>query len=166
MAIATYRGETSVTEIADKLFVRLTPTQRAKAEAELLKANPQLKNISKVREGAILHIPDIPDLHHTERRDLENPRAQITKDLTSTLDDYAKRLVERTKAEQQASKTQTSLLKSARFKRLLANSPNRQALAAQATKALDARTKDLSERHKAAEKAIKQAIADLDKHFK
>jgi len=166
MAIATYRGEKSVTEIADKLFVRLTPTQRAKAEAELLKANPQLKNITKVREGAILHIPDIPELHQTAARDLENPRAQIAKDLEAALDDYAKRLVERTKTEQQATKTQTTLLKSARFKRLLVNSPNRQALAAQATKALDARAKDLGERRKTAEKAIKQAITDLDEHFK
>jgi len=165
MAIATYRGERSVAEIADKLFVRLTDNQRAKAEAELLKANPQLKNIAKVREGVILHVPDIPELTVKTTRDLENPGAQIAKDITGTLDDYAKQLAERTKTEQQTSKAQTTLLKSAKFKRLLADSPNRQALAGQAAKALGARAKDLAERQKTADKAIKQAIADLNKTF-
>ena len=35
MPIAIFRGERTVAEIADKLFVRLTPRQREKVEAAL-----------------------------------------------------------------------------------------------------------------------------------
>jgi len=166
MAIATYRGEKSVSEIADKLFVRLSDNQRAKAEAELLKANPQLKNITKVRTGAILHVPDMPELTAKTNRDLETPGAQIAQDLVQALNDYNKQAGGRFKTAQEAAKAQIALLKSAKFKRLLTDSPNRQALAGQAAKALDARAKDLAERQKTADKAIKQTIADLNEHFK
>ena len=48
MPIATFRGEKTVAAIADKLFVKLTPKQREKAEAALIKENPQLRDRKSV----------------------------------------------------------------------------------------------------------------------
>jgi len=163
MAIATFRGEASVGEIADKLFVRLTPRQREKAEAALLKANPRLGDIGNVPGGTILHVPDIPGLRLKTTRNLENPDVQIAKDLSDALTNYNARLAERFKTERDATKTQVALLKSAEFKRELTKAPDLQALAGQAAKALDGRAKALGERQKNVEAAIRQAVADLAK---
>ena len=75
MSIATYRGERSISEIADKIYKRLTPRQREKAEAAILKANPQLRNIRNLRKGSVLRVPDLPELRAKTNRDLDNPDA-------------------------------------------------------------------------------------------
>jgi hypothetical protein len=165
MPIATFRGERSVTELADKLFARLTPRQREKAEAELLKANPQLRDIANLRDGSVLRVPDIPELRPKTNRSLDNPDAQITNAIGEALRDYGGRLEERVKQEVANSKTQTTLLKSAAFKRALGNAPALTELAAQAGKALAERPKALEARHAAVEEAIRALVKDLNKGF-
>ncbi|MBT0959873.1 hypothetical protein [Denitromonas iodatirespirans] len=162
MPIATFRGEKSVAEIADKLFVKLTPRQREKAEAALLKENPQLREIAKVREGTVLRVPNLPELRAKTTRSLENPDAQIARELADTLSAYGDRLAERTKADEAAIKTQQATLKSAALRKALADAPAWQPVVEQASKALDARAAALKEQQKATAQAIKQATAALD----
>lgn len=165
MALTTYRGEKSVGDIADKLYARLTPRQREKAEAALLKANPQLRTITSVRSGSLLRVPDLPELQaklSRRRKSVgESPDEQVADTLADALEAYATRHTERVKAEQQATKTQLALLKSATFKRALADQPELQKSAALAAEALDARAKDRGSRHKALEIALKEAKAGL-----
>lgn len=163
MPIATFRGESSVGEIADKLFVRLTPRQREKAEAAILKANPQLIDLSSVREGSILRVPDIPELRPKTNRSLDNPDAQIGKEITDALSDYDKTLAARFKSGLEATKKQTAILKSAKFKRELTNAKHLQELAGQAGEALEKRAKTLKDQQKSVAGAIRQMISDLDK---
>lgn len=163
MAVATYRGEKSVGEIANKIYARLTPKQREKAEAALLKANPQLRNIKTLRKGSILRVPDLPDLRTKTVRTLENPDAQVAENVSEALDSYSKRLAEQFKSDNEATKTQIALLKSAKLKRALADSPDLQELADAAGKALDVRAKTMSARQEALNKSIEQAQADLKK---
>ena len=165
MPIATFRGEKSTAEIADKLFVSLTPRQREMAEAALLKANPQLREIDSVREGSILRVPDIPELRPKTNRSLDNPDAQIARDVSEALRDYNSRLGARAEQASADNKAQVALLKSAAFKRTLGNVPELQELAAQVGKALDARARTVSDRQQAAEQAIKQLLKDLGKGF-
>lgn len=162
MAIAIFRGESSVAEIADKLFVDLDPAQRAKAQAELMKANPQLRNITKLRAGTILHVPVIPELQPRASGAAESPGAQIARDLAQALGDYSKQIDGRFKAAQEDSKAQAALLKSAKFKRLLTDAPELQAIAGDAAKAVDARAKGFGARQKELAAAIKQLSADLE----
>jgi len=165
MPIATFRGEKSVAEVADKLYVRLTPRQREKAEAAILKANPQLSDIRNVPEGTILRVPDLPELRTKVSRSLENPDAQIAKTLADMLTSYTKELSGRIKNDQEATKSQLTLLKSAKFRREIASAPSLQALADQAMKTLDARAKSVAERQKLVEAAVKQALSDLDERW-
>lgn len=165
MPIATFRGERSVAEIADKLFARLTPRQREKAEAELIRANPQLRDIANLRDGSVLRVPDIPELRPKTNRSLDNPDAQITNAIGEALRGYGGRLEERVKTEVADNKTQSALLKSAAFKRALGNSAALQELAGQAAKALAERPKALEERRAAVEDAIRVLVKDLNKGF-
>lgn len=161
MAIATFRGERSVSEITNKLFTKLTPLQREKAEAALLKANPQLSNIRKLPKGSILRVPDLPELRAKTNRSLENPDDQIVKDITESLDAFSKHMRQQVDSEQKSVKQQTALLKSAKFKKDISKSEQLQALAADASKALSARSKNIAERQKKIDASIKQAMKDL-----
>ena len=161
MAIATYRGERSVSEITNKLFTKLTPLQREKAETALLKANPQLGNIRKLPKGSILRVPDLPELRAKTNRRLENPDDQIVKHITESLDAFGKHMRQQIDSEQKSVKQQTKLLKSAKFKKDISKSEQLQALAADANKALSARSKNIAERQKKVDETIRQAVKDL-----
>jgi hypothetical protein len=162
MPIATFRGERTVAEIADKLFVRLTPRQREKAEATLLEANPQLRDIENMREGTILRVPDLPELRAKTNRDLENHDAQIVKNVSAALSVYVAELNERTKTAQEHIRTQGALLKDRVFKKEVSRSPELQALVESTAKATEVRTKVIAERQKQVEVATKQLLADMD----
>ena len=162
MAIATYRGERNVGELTDKLYTKLTPTQRSKAETALVKANPQLEDIGTLPEGAILRLPDLPELRAKTTRNLENPDDQIVKQITRSLEDFSEELVGQLSSEQDAIKQQDKLLKSAKFKKDIADTQGLQDLADAAKKALDSRDKALGERQEKIDQAIKQVTRDLD----
>lgn len=161
MPIATFRGEKSVAAIADKLFVKLTPKQREKAEAALIKENPQLRELATVPQGAILRVPELPELRAKTNRSLENPDAQIARNLADAVSAYGSRLGERFKAVQKEGKEQLAVLKSGELRKALADAPAYRAVADEAAKALDARAAALNDRQKAADAAIKQAVAGL-----
>jgi hypothetical protein len=165
MAIATYRGERSVGEITDKLYTKLTPAQREKAETALIKANPQLKNIRKLPQGAILRVPDMPELRAKTTRSLENPDDQIVKHITQSLAAFSKHLGGQVSAEQESIKQQGSLLKSAKFKKDIAAAEGLQALAQEAGKTLGERSSDIGARQKKVDQAIKQVAKDFEKGF-
>lgn len=163
MAIATFRGERNVGEIVDKLFSKLTPLQRKKAESTLIKANPQLLNIRKLPRGAILRVPDMPELRAKTNRSLENADDQIAKNIVGALDVFSKHMRKQVNDEQKAIKQQTTLLKSAKFKKDISNSEESRALAKDAAKALSVRSKNIDERRKKVEASIKLAMKDLKK---
>ena len=165
MAIATYRGERSVSEITEKLFTRLTPAQRAKAETALVKANPQLKNIRKLPRGAILRVPDLPELRAKTTRNLENPDDQIVKHINRSLAAFSKHLGSQLSAEQDSIKQQASLLKSAKFKKDIASAEGLKGLAKEADKTLGVRSKAIGERQKKIDEAIKQVAKDFEAGF-
>jgi len=70
MSFAIFKGEKTLKELVSRLFK--LPAQAPKstidqAAAALLAANPQLKNISKVRVGSVIKIPPTaPPLHPAE----------------------------------------------------------------------------------------------------
>ncbi len=70
MSFAIFKGEKNVTELAARLFrLRGAGSQPAAKEAgdALLKANPQLKEISKVPVGSVVVVPpEAPTLHQDE----------------------------------------------------------------------------------------------------
>lgn len=49
--------EQSIAEIAGKAFTNLSAADRVKAEAALLKANPELRTIAKIPPGTLIRIP-------------------------------------------------------------------------------------------------------------
>lgn len=161
VAITTFQGERSISAIADRLYVGLTDTQRKKVEAVLLRANPHLAKIKDVQAGAILQVPDIPELRPKLDPNNEQPTAQVASNLSDALNAYDKHLAERFAASEVTTRTQLALLKSAGFKRAVADTKNVKNVAGSAASALQARSEADSKQKSAAQAAIEQALGDL-----
>lgn len=166
MPFSTFEGESSVAEIADRLFVRLTPRQRETAVAALIRANPQLERLTAVRPGVVLEVPDIPALRAKATTSNESPDRQVLELLDQTLKTYAEQLFTRQDADLAEVKTQAAALKSARFTRAIAQSEDLVALAKDAAASLDARSRAAGERRQTLEAAVTQASADIEEKLK
>ena len=162
MAIASFRGEKSVADLADKLYAKLTPTQRDLAVAAILKANPQLADIDTLPQGTLLTLPVLPELRTKATRKLENPDDQIVAQLNDALNAYGKRLTEQTKAAQAALGDTRSQLDDKALAEAIGNNAALRQLTEGIAKANEARRKALLDRQKRFETAVVQILKDLD----
>lgn len=162
MPIATFRGERSVDEIADKLFANLTDRQREIAASAILKANPQLANIRELAAGTVLRVPKLPELRAKTNRSLENPDAQIANDINDALARYRESFAVRLKKSQSTVQAQTKMAGSAGFKRVLEQHVGAGELAKELTRSLKQRATALKDRSENFERAVQRIRKDLD----
>ena len=120
MAVTTFRGEKNLGELADKLFTRLTPRQREKVEDALLKANPQLDQITELRSGTLLKVPDLPELRAKAKRAGDGPDDQLAAHLDAELAAFGKHLTQRFAAAQEAVAKTESVMNEPELKRVIA----------------------------------------------
>lgn len=85
-------NEKSVSDITDKAYKGLSAQARNKAEAALLKANPELKTASSLRKGLIIRIPATPDGVKADRRSLVDPIEDIALEMSDNLKLFEKSL--------------------------------------------------------------------------
>ena len=161
MPITTFRGEKTVADIADKMYIRLTPKQREKVEAVILKANPQLNDLHTVPEGAIVRVPDLPELRPKTNRNLENPDTQIADAVSDALTALDTRFDASMKLAMADLKNQISYTKSREIKEALGRTPELNEVLAATVKTLAARTEVLEARSGMLSAALKQAQTDL-----
>ncbi len=162
MPITVYRGERSVAEIVDRMYVRLTPRQREIAEATVLSANPELRNLRTLRAGTILRIPNVPELNRKVAAEPENPDRQIAARIADSLAAYQERVDQRIAEDAESTRNQLAVLNDAAFQKEIGHTPDLQELANAASKALDARAKSVKERQAVLKSAIDQARKDLE----
>jgi hypothetical protein len=161
MNIITFRGESNVKEVTNRLFTRLTPRQQERAEAAILKANPQLRNIRRVPKGTVLEVPDLPELQAKRKPDQESPKSRFNEQLVESLDMFSKQFAEEASAAKEDGKVQISLLKSRQFKGAIANNPQLRKQATEVSRALTTRVTEVGERNKTVQLAVKQILKDL-----
>lgn len=161
MPIATFRGEKTVADIADKMYTRLTPTQREKATAELIRANPQLKELSTVPKGAVLRIPTLKDIRPKTNRNLENPDVQLAESVSDALSAFSKRFETHLESALDEVKAQQAEFKKAPIKRVIDADPTLKGQADKATDALSERAKQIKVRQTDVSAALRSAVAQL-----
>lgn len=162
MAITTFRGEKNLGEISSKLFVRLTPKQKEKVEAALLKANPQLGEIGTLRAGTILHVPDLAELRSKTRRALESPDQQIIAQLREDLSAYDKHLAARSETAQAQVTATAALLKDKDLLRAIGDDAALKQLLGEIGKQNSERKQQLVDRQKALDVAFEQLQKQLE----
>ena len=163
MAVTTFRGEKNLGELADKLFLRLTPRQREKVEGALLQANPQLEELSSLRAGTLLKVPDLPELRAKANRAGGNPDDQLAEHLSNELAAFARRLGPRFAAAQEAVAQTAAVLAEPELNRVIAKEKPLRDLAKNIGTLNEARKKELDERQQALIAAVKQMQGDLQK---
>lgn len=163
MAVTTFRGEKNLGELADKLFTRLTPRQREKVEDALLKANPQLDQITELRSGTLLKVPDLPELRAKAKRAGDGPDDQLAAHLDAELAAFAKHLTQRFAAAQETVVKTESVLNEPELKRVITKEPPLRDLAKQIGTLNAERKKQLEERQQKFAAALKQMQGELQK---
>jgi hypothetical protein len=161
MAVTTFRGEKNIGELADKLFLRLTPRQREKVEGALLKANPELDRIDHLRAGTLLKVPDLPELRAKANRAGGNPEEQLAEHLGNELVAFVRLLGPRFDAAQEGLAQTAAVLGEPELNRVIAKERPLRDLAKEIGTLTEARKKDLDDRQQALTAAVKQMQADL-----
>lgn len=163
MAVTTYRGEKNLGELADKLFLRLTPRQREKVEGALLQANPQLKAMTGLRAGTLLKVPELPELRAKANRAGGKPDDQLADHLSDELAAFARHLRPRFDAAQEAVEQTAAVLKEPDLNRLIAKERPLRDLAKNIGSLNEARKQELEKRQEVLTAAIKQMQDGLQK---
>ena len=96
-------------------------------------------------------------------RSLENPDDQIARQVADALSSFGEHFTKVAELEGKNLNAQTSLLKSAKFKKTIAESEPLQTLAKETDKALQLRSKNLAQQQEEVKKGISQALEGLEK---
>jgi len=80
--------ETTVAEIAGKAYRNLPAAERRKAEEALVRANPRLKDMARVKAGALIRIPDSTATERLDRRNVVDPVNHLADDVADQLDAF------------------------------------------------------------------------------
>ncbi len=165
MRIIAYRKESSVEAIADGVYADMTPAMRAKAVAALVRANPGLTLLNRVKPGTVLMVPKVPGLRVAPRRAPDDPAEAVAETLDERLKAYHEILTQRNRDFQQELKTQASRLKSRRIRRILNASPVASDLAKQADKEIPTLVKKAAETGKRLDAAMEKLRSSLTRRF-
>lgn len=148
------RDEKSIHDVADRAYKNLSAKAREKAEADLVKTNPELKTFKTVNKGFIVRIPEATDGGEKNSRNLVDPVEVFAAQMLVNLKRYDKSLpVKFTDLEQRQNKY-AEILKAANKE--LKTLPNGEA----AAKTLN---KYLADSKKQNEKKLKLGLDALQK---
>lgn len=161
MTFITLRGEKNLGEIVDRLFVRLTPQQRQKVEAALLRTNPRLGKPGRMPEGVIIDIPDLPELRAKASSDADNPDRRLAGMVRDAVVETGKALEESLNTGIEQAKLQRRNLDRLRKDADTGNAPDLLRTATEVDKHIETRAKILAERQDSLARALGLILADL-----
>lgn len=166
MPFATFKGEASVEEIADRVFLNLTPKQRETAARAILKANPRLKRLKDVPAGVLIEVPDIPALRAKTAHVDGAPGREILASLQIAVKEHTEQLFNRQDRDAERIKVEAAALADPIFRKAISQSQSVMALADEAALTLELRAKTAEKRRKELEAGLGQALTDIEAHIK
>jgi hypothetical protein len=150
MRLATYQGESDLKTLVKRLFRSRGPEPEAfekEAEAALLRANPQLRDLKELPKGVAIMVPEVRGI---------KPTAEVRMP-----GDWADKLLAEVRQEEAANQT-LELLKSKEMKELAKSSPAWQERFRKIADAARARIKKAQAEKESQEKLVAQMEKDLD----
>ena len=157
------RRERTVRAIADRVYGDLTPEVRAKAEAALLKENPQLRRMRDLPAGSVVRVPPLEEAASAGRRSVKDPVGEIADDVADMLKAFDKQMTGRFSAAEATVKEQAALLRRKGLAQALKDDVEAVEIAAALKKDLGERAKTLKTRSRDGAKALKELQASLGK---
>lgn len=160
MKFAVSKGEKELSELTARLFDikgRGAAATTKNAEAALLKANPHITDLSKIPEGTLIMVPDLPDSPPVRGAQTAGIEPALSQHLKSALKELSEAIDRSAASEEQAVTAANEALKSRELKDFAAQSPE---LKAQLDK-IGSAAKDQVKEAKTEAAAQKEALAQL-----
>jgi phage tail protein X len=158
--IITVKDETTVRQLADRLYGTLDARDRTLAEAALLKANPHLADREAFRAGAVVTVPPVRGLTAQPAATRNDPVGDVRDAIGVAVDDYRKHLAASLAAAAADLGSQEELLKDKEVAAALKRAGGTE-LAKPLAESLQARAKVLAEERKRQDGLFKRIAADL-----
>lgn len=159
--IATYKGEKQIGELVTRLYGEVRGEQAKRAEAALVKANPQLAELGGLKRGAPIVVPAVPGLRAAEKSEHAEPAPESVVAVRAALKAYRRQLGAALDAERAAIAATTDLVKSKEIRRLAKDAPEAAPYLEQTAAALKQRGAD-AELAMQFLKGLAKAEADLE----
>lgn len=166
MKFAVSKGETEISELAGRLFEvkgRGAAASSQQVEAALLKANPHLSDLTKVKPGTLIVIPDLADIPKTRGPQTSDGGNDAMDQLKFAMEDLLGAMERSAKSEEAALAAQTEALKDRELRDLAAQSPEAKEQFSKLTEALKNRAKELKTEAGALRDGVKPLLAALEK---
>jgi hypothetical protein len=168
MKFAISKGEKELAELTTRLYDikgRGAAEAAKKAEAALLKANPHISDLSKIREGTLIVIPDAADVPPVRGAQTAPITADFDEALKLSIKELGSAFTRSAQAEESAAAETNELLKSREVKEFAAQSAEAKEQIEKLSEALKNQAKDAKADAAAEKEALKQlqeALATLN----
>ena len=157
------RRERSVRAIAERVYGDLTPEVRARAEAALLKENPQLKRVRDLPAGSVVRVPELDDVRATGKRSVNDPVGDLVDETVETLEAFEKDMAKRFARAERTLQEEAALLRQKGVTDAVRNDPEAAEVLAQLRKLQGQRAKELKSRAKQGQSAVTSLQASIQK---
>lgn len=167
MPIRVVHKEIEVGALVDESFPKLTPKNREKVIAALIKANPALEGGGKVDAGTVINVPAVVGVKARPKSDTQDsldPVDDGREIIMRAVKDYGAQLARRHELYQEQLKADAALLKDSELKKALRDRLDAAELVPGIDAAIKARTKEAATLQKEFDDAVKklgEALASL-----
>jgi hypothetical protein len=160
MKFSVYKGEKDISDLTARLYEikgRSSAAAGKKAEAALLSANPHIRDLTKVPEGTLIAIPDLPDSPPLKVAQTAAITADLGDHLKQTLKELNEILSRSAETEESEATASNDALKDRELREFMSQSPE----AKEQLDRIAEATKNRLKEAKAAAAAQKEAVAQL-----
>jgi hypothetical protein len=158
--LITVKDETTLRQLADRLYGTLDEKERARAENALAKANPHLGERDAFRAGTVVNVPSVRGLKARAAATRDDPVSDVRDAIGVAIDDYRRHLAASLDAAAADLGSQEELLKDKEVAAALKRAGGTD-LAKQLTESLRARAKSFADDRKRQETLFKRIGEDL-----
>jgi hypothetical protein len=158
--LITLKNETTLRQLADRIYGTLEDKDRTRAENALLKANPHLGKREAFKPGAVVNLPSVRGLKPKAAATRNDPVSDVRDAVGAAVEEYQGRLAASIDAGMSDLAAQEELLKDKEVTAALKKAGATE-LAKQLTESLRTRAKTLAEDRKRQETLFARIGADL-----
>jgi hypothetical protein len=164
MPIRVVHEEIEIGALVDESFPKLTPKNRDKVIAALIKANPTLEGRDKIEAGTVINVPPVAGVKARPQagpEDSSDPVQDGREFVARAVDEYGAYLAQRHEVYQEQLKQQAAMLKDAEFKKALRERPDAAELVPEIEASIKTRTKEAVALNKELDDAVKKLAKTL-----
>lgn len=164
MDFVMFKGERKLADLVERAFGELKVADRRRAEAALVRANPQLAKLEELTPGSLVVVPRVPGIERRGKREVQAPASAVAGELSNTLKAYLRGLRGSAEVEAERLSALEQLVRSGSLQEELSDVADAQPYLDQAERAVGLRGEALEQRRAALERLAEaeRELAELE----